>query len=52
MKTSFYRSHLNKFFSSDIGVEPSSQFLDILEYACGEILGLAFHLRLKATPDK
>jgi len=36
-----YRSHLKKAFSSDIGVEPSSQVLDILEYACGLILGLA-----------
>jgi hypothetical protein len=35
------RSHLKKVFSSDIGVEPSSQVLDILEYACGLILGLA-----------
>jgi len=35
------RSHLKKVFSSDIGVEPSSQTLDILEYACGLILGLA-----------
>jgi hypothetical protein len=25
----------------DIGVEPSAQVLDILEYACGLILGLA-----------
>jgi len=36
-----FRSHLKKVFSSDIGVEPSSQVLDILEYACGMILGLA-----------
>jgi hypothetical protein len=36
------RSHRKKVFSSDIGVEPSSQLLDILEYACGLILGLAF----------
>ena len=35
------RSHLKKVFSSDIGVEPSSQVLDILKYACGLILGLA-----------
>jgi hypothetical protein len=35
------RSHLKKVFSSDISVEPSSQVLDILEYACGLILGLA-----------
>jgi hypothetical protein len=35
------RSHLKKAFSSDIGVEPSYQALDILEYACGLILGLA-----------
>jgi hypothetical protein len=35
------RSHLKKVFSSDIGVEPSSQVLDILEYACGLILSLA-----------
>ncbi len=46
------RSHLKKVFSSDIGVEPSYQVLDILEYDCGLILGLAFRLRLKATPDK
>jgi hypothetical protein len=35
------RSHLKKVFSSDIGVESSNQVLDILEYACGLILGLA-----------
>jgi hypothetical protein len=35
------KSHLKKVFSSDIGVEPSSQILDILEYACGLILGRA-----------
>jgi hypothetical protein len=35
------RSHLKKVFSAVIGVEPSSQVLDILEYACGLILGLA-----------
>ncbi len=36
----FSISHLKKVFSPDIGVEPSSQVLDILEYACGLILGL------------
>jgi hypothetical protein len=36
----FHRSHLKTVFSPDIGVEPSSQVLDILEYACGLILGL------------
>ena len=36
------KSHLKKVFSPDIGVEPSSQVLDILEYACGLIFGLAF----------
>jgi hypothetical protein len=30
----FIRSHLKKVFSSDIGVEPSSQVPDILESAC------------------
>jgi hypothetical protein len=35
------RSHLKKVFSSDIGVESSNQVLDILEYACGLILGFA-----------
>ena len=30
-----------KFFSPGIGVESLSQVLDILEYACGLILGLA-----------
>ena len=35
------RSHLKKVFSPDIGVEASSQVLDILEYACGLILGSA-----------
>ena len=35
------RSHLQKVFSSDIGVESSYQVLDILEYACGLTLGLA-----------
>ena len=34
------RSHLKKVFSPDIGVEPSSQVLDIFEYASGLILGL------------
>jgi len=28
-------------FSPDIGVEPSAQVLDIPEYACGLVLGLA-----------
>jgi hypothetical protein len=37
---------------TSIGVEPSSQVLDILEYASGLILGLVFRLHLKATPDK
>ena len=36
------RSYLKIVFSSDIGVEPSYQVLDILEYVCGLILGLAF----------
>jgi hypothetical protein len=35
------RSYLKIVFSSDIGVEPSYQVLDILEYACGLSLGLA-----------
>jgi hypothetical protein len=35
------RSHLNKVFSPDIGVEPSTQVLDILKYACGLTLGFA-----------
>ena len=30
----FFRRHLKKVFLSDICVEPSSQVLDILEYAC------------------
>jgi len=47
-----FRSHLKKVFSADIGVKPSSQVLDILEYVCELILGLVFRLRLKATPDK
>jgi hypothetical protein len=36
-----FRRHLKKVFSPDIGVEPLSQVLDIREYACGWILGLA-----------
>jgi hypothetical protein len=35
------RSYLKKVFSPGIGVESLSQDLDILEYACGLILGLA-----------
>ena len=35
------RRPLEKVFLSDIGVEPSYLALDILEYACGLILGLA-----------
>jgi hypothetical protein len=35
------RTHLKKVFSLNIGVEASSQVLDILEYACGLILGFA-----------
>ena len=35
------KRHLKKVFSSNIGVEPSSQILDKLEYACGLILGFA-----------
>jgi hypothetical protein len=34
------RSHLKKIFSTDIGVEPSSQDLDMLEFGCGLRLGL------------
>jgi hypothetical protein len=34
------KGHLKKVFSPDIGVEPSSQVLDILAYAGGLILGL------------
>ena len=41
MRVSYSRRHLKKVFSPDIGVEPLSQVLDILEYACGLILGLA-----------
>jgi tryptophan synthase alpha subunit len=36
-----FRSHPKKGFSPGIGVESLSQILDILEYACGLILGLA-----------
>ena len=36
----FFRRHLKKVFSSDIGVEPSYHVLDILEYDCRLILGL------------
>ena len=32
---------ISKIFSPGIGVESLSQVLDILEYACGLILGLA-----------
>jgi hypothetical protein len=35
-----FRSHLKKVFSPDIGVKPSSQVLDMIEYVCGLILGL------------
>jgi tryptophan synthase alpha subunit len=35
------RSYLKKVFSPGVGVESLSQVLDILEYACGLILGLA-----------
>ena len=35
------RSYLKKVFSPELGVEPSSQVLDILQYACGLRLGLA-----------
>jgi len=35
------RSHLKKVFSPDIGVEPSSQVLNIPKYACGLRLGFA-----------
>jgi len=35
------RNYLKKVFSPDIGVVSSSQVLDILEYACGLILGHA-----------
>jgi hypothetical protein len=39
--SSTFRSHLKKVFSPELGVEPSSQVLNILEYACGLRLGLA-----------
>jgi tryptophan synthase alpha subunit len=39
--TKVIRSYLKKVFSPGIGVESLSQVLDILEYACGLILGLA-----------
>jgi len=45
------RIHLKKVFSADIGVESSSQILDILEYACGLILGLAFLSRRPSAGD-
>jgi hypothetical protein len=35
-----FRIHLKKVFSPDIGVKPSSQVLDMIEYVCGLILGL------------
>jgi len=35
------RSHLKIVFSPELGVEPSSQVLDIPAYACGLRLGLA-----------
>ena len=35
------RTHLKKVFSPELGVEPSSQVLDILEYASGLRLGHA-----------
>ena len=35
------RSRLKKVFSPELGVEPLSQVLDILEYACGWRFGLA-----------
>jgi hypothetical protein len=41
MRGKLFRRHIKKVFSSDIGVEPSSQSLDTLEYACGLILGPA-----------
>jgi len=37
----FFRTHLKKVFSPDIGVETSPQVLDIRQYACGLILGFA-----------
>ena len=59
------RTHFKIVFSSDIGVGASSQVLDILEYACGLILGPAListenpnfelasttHLKNPATPN-
>ena len=36
-----FRSYLKKVCSPDIGVEPSSQILNILKYACGPRLGFA-----------
>ena len=36
-----FRSYLKKVFSPELGVEPSSQVLDILQYACGLRLDLA-----------
>ena len=36
-----FRGHLKKIFLPYIGVEPSTQILDILEYACGLRFGLA-----------
>jgi len=38
------RSYLKKAFWPKLGVEPSRQVLDILEYACGLKLGLALTL--------
>jgi hypothetical protein len=35
-----FRRHLKRVFSPDIGVKPSFQVLDILQYICGLILGL------------
>ena len=35
------RSHLKNVFSAELGLEPSSQVLDILKYACGLRLGIA-----------
>ena len=42
-------SHLKKVLSPDIGVEASSQLLDILEYACG--LRLDFALISNESPN-
>jgi hypothetical protein len=44
-----FGSHLKKAFSPGSGVESLSQILDIREYACGLILGLA--LNSKEYPD-